>query len=95
MTPNSWRSRGANANSAQGALIEHEDYLCMAFRGTDELGDWLDNINAFSTEVLFGKFHRGFWFRFVDAVDGALAAATEKGIDGIEGPRYGTLPCSH
>jgi len=48
-------------NSAQAALIEHDDFLCMAFRGTNELADWLDNINAFSTKELFGEFHRGFW----------------------------------
>ncbi len=52
---------GVDKNSAQAALIEHEDYLCMAFRGTNELADWLDNINAFSTKKLFGEFHRGFW----------------------------------
>lgn len=51
----------ANKNSAQAALIEHESYLCMAFRGTDELDDWLDNINVFREDVLFGEFHRGFW----------------------------------
>lgn len=48
-------------NSAQAALIEHEKYLCIAFRGTDEIADWLDNINAFPEKVLFGEFHRGFW----------------------------------
>jgi predicted lipase len=52
---------GYDNNSAQAALIEHEEFLCMAFRGTDELADWLDNFNALSTEVLFGEFHRGFW----------------------------------
>ena len=52
---------GINKSSAQAALIEHEDYLCMVFRGTDEPSDWLDNINAFSTKELFGEFHRGFW----------------------------------
>ncbi len=52
---------GVNKNSAQAALIEHEDYICIAFRGTDEPADWLDNINAFSTKELFGEFHRGFW----------------------------------
>ena len=52
---------GADKNSAQAAVVEHEDYICTAFRGTDELNDWLDNINAFSTSELFGKFHRGFW----------------------------------
>lgn len=52
---------GFDNNSAQAALIEHKDYLCWAFRGTNELEDWLDNINAFSTKQLFGEFHRGFW----------------------------------
>ena len=52
---------GIDKNSAQAALIEHESFLCIAFRGTDELADWLDNINAFSTKALFGEFHRGFW----------------------------------
>ncbi len=53
--------KGYDKNSAQAALIEHNDYLCMVFRGTNELDDWLDNINAFSTSQLFGDFHRGFW----------------------------------
>jgi triacylglycerol lipase len=52
---------GADKKSAQAALIEHEDYMCLTFRGTDEVADWLDNINAFSTKELFGEFHRGFW----------------------------------
>ena len=53
--------RGVSKNSAQAALIEHQNYFCIAFRGTDEIVDWLDNINAFRTQVLFGEFHRGFW----------------------------------
>ena len=52
---------GVDNNSAQAALIEHEHYLCIVFRGTNELVDWLDNINAFPTKELFGEFHRGFW----------------------------------
>ncbi|GGA76765.1 hypothetical protein GCM10011369_18350 [Neiella marina] len=52
---------GVDQNSAQAALIEHRDYLCVACRGTDEKRDWLDNIDAFPTEQLFGRFHRGFW----------------------------------
>ena len=60
---------GANKNSAQAALIEHKDYLCMAFRGTDQLADWLDNLDAFPTEELFGEFHRGFWKSTEDVWD--------------------------
>ncbi|HEY9645296.1 MAG TPA: lipase family protein [Chroococcidiopsis sp.] len=52
---------GVSKNSAQAALIEHKDYLCMAFRGTDERKDWLDNFNMFPERALFGEFHRGFW----------------------------------
>ncbi len=60
---------GVDKNSAQAALIEHDEYLCMAFRGTDELADWLDNINVFRKEVLFGEFHRGFWASVEDVWD--------------------------
>lgn len=65
-------------NSAQAALIEHADYVCMAFRGTDEVGDWFDNVNAFSHKVLFGEFHRGFWTSLEDVWPGLAK-------------RYGTL----
>lgn len=54
---------GTGKNSAQAVLIEHEDYFCMAFRGTDEWEDWLDNIDgrkANSEQAMFGDFHRGF-----------------------------------
>lgn len=48
-------------DNSEAALIEHDRYLCMVFRGTDERKDWLDNINVFPTKELFGEFHRGFW----------------------------------
>lgn len=54
-------------NSAQSAVIEHENYLCMAFRGTDQIADWLDNINVFTEADGAGKFHRGF-LRSVDDI---------------------------
>jgi triacylglycerol lipase len=52
---------GFSAHSAQAALVEHESYLALAFRGTDQAADWIDNLNAFPTQVLFGAFHRGFF----------------------------------
>lgn len=61
---------GFDNNSAQAAIIVHEDYLCWAFRGTNEIVDWLDNINAFSTKKLFGEFHRGFWKSVEDVWEG-------------------------
>ncbi|MCP9932439.1 hypothetical protein KBZ08_00755 [Cyanobium sp. Candia 9D4] len=51
---------GVSKNSAQAALVEHESFLTLVFRGTDEGWDWLDNFNAFSEQALFGAFHRGF-----------------------------------
>ena len=52
---------GFDNKSSQAALIEHQEYLCMSFRGTDESADWLDNINVLSKQKSFGKFHKGFW----------------------------------
>nr|VFJ43022.1 MAG: Lipase (class 3) [Candidatus Kentron sp. DK] len=52
---------GVDRNSAQAMLVEHQAYLCMVFRGTDELSDWLDNLDSFSKKELFGRFHGGFW----------------------------------
>jgi triacylglycerol lipase len=64
---------GISEHSAQAALIEHEDYFCFAFRGTDESTDWLDNFNMFPERALFGSFHRGFlnsvndvWVKLLD-----------------------------
>lgn len=57
---------GVDHNSAQAAVIEHEEYLCIAFRGTDEIDDWLDNLKAFSTDQLFGGFHYGFFSSLED-----------------------------
>jgi hypothetical protein len=51
---------GYSKNTAQAALIEHDDYFCFAFRGTDEIEDWLDNGNVFPEKKFFGEFHRGF-----------------------------------
>ena len=30
--------------SSQAIFVEHKDYLTIAFRGTDEFGDWIDNL---------------------------------------------------
>ena len=58
---------GTSKDTAQAILVEHNDYFCLAFRGTNELADWLDNLNAFPEKILFGEFHRGF-VRSVDDV---------------------------
>ena len=65
--------KGVSKNSAQAALVEHENYLCMTFRGTDstmknaeKLKDWLDNFKAFSKKTSYGEFHTGFCDSFED-----------------------------
>ena len=60
---------GFSKNSSQAILVEHEDFFTMAFRGTDELLDWLDNFDLIVKPVLLlvegekldGYFHQGFW----------------------------------
>lgn len=52
---------GYSRNSAQGAVVSHRDFVCFAFRGTDQISDWLDNVNISRERTLFGEFHRGFW----------------------------------
>jgi hypothetical protein len=60
---------GVSKNSAQAALVEHETYLTLVFRGTDEGNDWIDNLNAFPEQALFGAFHRGFLHSVLDIWD--------------------------
>ena len=60
---------GVSKNSAQAALVEHETYLALVFRGTDEGVDWIDNLNAFPEQALFGAFHRGFLHSVLDIWD--------------------------
>ncbi len=57
---------GVSVNSSQAILVEHEEFLCVAFRGTDEWKDWLDNARLITTESMIGKFHRGFLYAFLD-----------------------------
>ncbi|MGB0894502.1 MAG: lipase family protein [Parashewanella sp.] len=53
-------------NSSQAILVEHKEYYCMAFRGTDETKDWLANVNIRHHSALFGEFHSGFWHALAD-----------------------------
>jgi len=68
---------GVSKNSAQAALVEHENYLALVFRGTDELADWIDNINSFPEQALFGSFHRGFLHSVMDIWNDLFARYTE------------------
>jgi triacylglycerol lipase len=72
---------GFSKNSSQAILVEHEDFFTMAFRGTDELVDWLDNFDLIVTPVLLlvegekldGYFHKGFWKATEDIWEPLLA----------------------
>ncbi len=37
--------------NTQAVVVEHKHYICLAFRGTDELQDWIDNINITKTNI--------------------------------------------
>ena len=57
---------GFNNKSSQGIIIQHEDYVVVAFRGTDELADWMDNIKVSSTPGPLGNVPSGFYNAFLD-----------------------------
>ncbi|MCP9838998.1 lipase family protein [Cyanobium sp. N.Huapi 1H5] len=66
--------KGISKKSAQAALVEHEHFLALVFRGTDEIPDWLDNLNVFSQQALFGAFHGGFLRSVLDIWDELFVA---------------------
>ncbi len=48
-------------NSSQAIFVEHKDYLTIAFRGTDEFGDWIGNVKLGNKKLDgFEKCHGGF-----------------------------------
>ena len=55
-----------NASSSQACVIAHEDYIAAVFRGTDEIADWLDNLNVVPISGPFGKVHKGFHNALMD-----------------------------
>lgn len=44
--------KGFENNSSQAIIIHHKNYLVASFRGTDEIADWIDNINMGKTASL-------------------------------------------
>ncbi len=57
---------GFDAKSSQGIVIKHEEYVVAAFRGTDEIADWLDNLNAVARPGPLGDVHTGFHRALMD-----------------------------
>ena len=66
MDPNFMEVEGFDFKSSQGIVIKHEQYVVAAFRGTDEIADWLDNINAVSKPGPLGDVHNGFYRALMD-----------------------------
>lgn len=64
--------KGFSTKSAQAIIVEHQDYIVLAFRGTDEIGDWFDNIKFRMKRISVGKFHRGFLNSVNDLWDALL-----------------------
>lgn len=52
--------KGFDTKSSQAVVIKHENYVVASFRGTDEIGDWLDNLNVVAEPGPLGNVHRGF-----------------------------------
>lgn len=57
---------GYSNNSAQAAIVEHDDHLFVVCRGTNELPDWEDNANCVVTQTICGPFHKGFYRSAMD-----------------------------
>ena len=54
---------GFENSSSQAIIIQHKNYLVLSFRGTDEIADWIDNINLgkdVSIDVIKDKFKEPF-----------------------------------
>ncbi len=45
----------------QAFIAQHEKIVIVAFRGTDEVSDWLDNISISLVPLSIGRVHRGFY----------------------------------
>ena len=57
---------GFDAQSSQGVVIKNEEYVVAAFRGTDEIADWLDNLNAVTKDGPLGEVQTGFHRALMD-----------------------------
>lgn len=83
--------KGFNCRSSQGIAIQHENYVVAAFRGTDELEDWLDNIKVFSTQGPLGNVHSGFYNALLDIWERRemweyIQKLRDRGTDEVEQP---------
>jgi len=65
-----------------GAIFDRPGLRIVAFRGTDEAGDWLTSLNILWRKSPWGPVHRGFWdaaCSFQPEVEQAVAEARTAG----------------
>ena len=55
-----------DASSSQGCIVGHDEFVAAVFRGTDEIADWLDNLNVMPVSGPFGMVHKGFYEALMD-----------------------------
>ena len=67
-------------NRSQGFVAEAADVVLVSFRGTQQLNDWLTNLNLLSTATSVGDLHAGFFEAFTD-----LQQAAERAVGGGAG----------
>ncbi len=62
-----------NKKSSQGFVAKHRDFIIVAFRGSDQWQDWLDNLNLPAIPHNLGRVHRGFQMALDDIWQDMLA----------------------
>jgi hypothetical protein len=65
---------GFDNKSSQAFVARHTNIVIVAFRGTDEGWDWLDNLNVPSVHHELGRVHRGFKLALDDIWPGVVKA---------------------
>lgn len=79
-------------DNSQAVLVEHEKYLCIGFRATDEKQDWRDNFNIRKVNHHGGQFHSGFYrsvnlvWRVIEEAHKELVKKTDK--EGVVRPLF-------
>lgn len=48
------------SDDTQAFIAAHPSVILVSFRGTENLGDWLSNLNSIGTTRPYGEIHRGF-----------------------------------
>lgn len=66
------------AGSLIGYVACYEDMMVIAFRGTDDIQDWLINLNRFAVKTPHGEIHKGFYNAYQSLKPQILGSLKEK-----------------